>query len=65
MPHACSHPSKSVPDDEMVVVDSWDAVPPFADECEEATYWATHRLGPSLLEQLGTFDDPALPEVRR
>lgn len=48
----------------LTPVNSWDEVPAFANECEEHVYWSTHCLGPGLLDQLGTLDDPALPAPR-
>jgi hypothetical protein len=36
----------------MKAINSWDDVPHFAIEEEEATFWGAHRLGPSLLAQM-------------
>jgi predicted DNA binding CopG/RHH family protein len=35
----------------MDVVITWEAVPAFADEREEANFWLMHRLDPKLMEQ--------------
>jgi hypothetical protein len=34
------------------VIHSWDEVPPFKSEDEEADWWATHSLGDELLNQM-------------
>jgi hypothetical protein len=36
----------------MKTIESWDEVPAFADENEEAEFWATHDLGKRLLDQM-------------
>jgi hypothetical protein len=36
----------------MEVINSWHEVPSFANEGEEAAYWATHDTGPALLDQM-------------
>ncbi len=49
-------------------VRSWDDVPEFANEAEEAEFWAAHSFGEELLEQMGPLDDvlpPARPNTRR
>jgi len=51
-------------DDELQTVNDWADVPAFANEDEEAEFWATHGLGGAALESLGTFDDDALPPPR-
>jgi hypothetical protein len=51
--------------DELPTIDDWGDVPAFANEDEEAEFWATHGLGGRALESLGTFDDEALPPPRR
>lgn len=45
-------------------VHSWDEVPAFASESEEAEYWATHNLGEELLAQMRPDADPELPPPR-
>ena len=43
-------------------------MPEFANEAEEAEFWATHSFGEELLEQMGPLDDvlpPARPNTRR
>jgi hypothetical protein len=52
-------------DDELQTVNDWANVPSFANEDEEAEFWATHGLGGAALESLGTFDDDALPTPRQ
>jgi len=51
--------------DELPTVDDWGDVPAFANEDEEAEFWATHGLGGRALESLGTLDDAELPRPRR
>ena len=36
----------------MITINNWDEVPVFANEDEEAAFWATHDTGPALLEQM-------------
>ncbi len=48
----------------MRTVHSWDEVPAFASEAEEAAFWATHELGDELLEQMRPRADPKLPRPR-
>ena len=48
-------------------VRSWDDVPEFANEAEEAKFWSTHGLGEEILDQMGPLDDvlpPARPRTR-
>ena len=48
--HSTHHaPASSGP---LPQVNSDAEIPTFADECEEAEFWATHSLGPNLLEQM-------------
>lgn len=49
---------------ELRTVNDWADVPEFANEHEEAEFWATHGLGGAALESLGTFHDDALPPPR-
>jgi hypothetical protein len=48
------------------VIESFDEVPEFASEAEEAEYWSTHSLGEKLLEMMKPvpFDDDELPPPR-
>src|SRR4051794_7939783 len=39
--------------DDLIPVESLDDIPPFANEDEEAEFWATHGLGGAALESLG------------
>ena len=48
----------------MRVVESWDQVPPFTSEEDEATYWATHELGQGLLDEMGPVENDVLPPPR-
>ncbi len=49
----------------MQTVESLDDIPDFANEDEEAEFWATHGLGEALLEQMRPIgDDEDLPPVR-
>jgi hypothetical protein len=36
----------------MIELQSWDEVPEFASEAEEADYWGSHSLGQALLDQM-------------
>lgn len=36
----------------MVTIETWDDVPSFASEDEEAAFWATHDTGKPLLDQM-------------
>jgi predicted transcriptional regulator len=36
----------------MKAIESWDEVPAFASEDEEAAFWATHDTGKALLDQM-------------
>lgn len=36
----------------LIPIDSLDAIPEFATEAEEADFWATHRFGDRLLEEM-------------
>jgi hypothetical protein len=36
----------------MQTITSWDEVPTFANEQEEAAYWATHDTGQALLDRM-------------
>jgi hypothetical protein len=49
---------------ERNVVDSWDEVPDFTSEEEEAQYWATHGLGAKVLTQAGPVPEGELPPSR-
>jgi predicted DNA binding CopG/RHH family protein len=48
----------------MTIVRSWDEVPSFATEAEEAAFWAMHELGDELLERMSPQRDPKLPPPR-
>ena len=48
----------------MTIIRSWDEVPAFANEAEEAAFWDTHELGDELLEQMSSQRDPRLPPPR-
>jgi hypothetical protein len=48
----------------MDVIESFDQVPEFENEADEATFWSTHRLGGPALEQLESLPEEFLP-VRR
>ena len=49
---------------ELTEINSWDDVPMFANEAEEAEFWATHGLGDALLAKGLTEDDLGLPPPR-
>ncbi|HTE87002.1 MAG TPA: hypothetical protein VK821_20000 [Dehalococcoidia bacterium] len=41
------------PYDNLPEVNSYDEIPEFANESEEAAFWGTHALGPGLLRTMG------------
>ncbi len=41
----------------MKVLESWDDLPEFENEAEEAEFWATHELGQEILDAMGPLDD--------
>jgi hypothetical protein len=45
----------------MPEIQSFEEVPSFATEAEEAEYWATHSLGQSALDQMEPLPDDLLP----
>lgn len=49
---------------DMKVIHSFDDVPPFATEQEEADFWSTHELGDEILAQMGPLPDGVLPSPR-
>lgn len=53
--------------DQLIEVNSWDEVPVFASEAEEADFWGSHSFGPGLTAEAeaGTLDlDEVLPPPR-
>jgi predicted DNA binding CopG/RHH family protein len=48
----------------MTIIRSWDEVPAFANEAEEAAFWDIHELGDELLERMSQQRDPKLPPPR-
>jgi hypothetical protein len=48
----------------MTTVRSWDEVPRFGSEAEEAEYWSTHELGEELLGRAGPVPEGELPPPR-
>jgi hypothetical protein len=48
----------------MTTIRSWDEVPQFSSEAEEADYWATHDLGDELMAQMGPVPEGELPPPR-
>lgn len=50
----------------MVPLGRWEDIPPFANEDEEAEFWATHFLSENLAKDLKprTPNDPDLPKPR-
>ena len=49
----------------LVEVNSWDEVPRFTSERDEAEWWGTHSLGPGILDAPGGSDfDDHLPPAR-
>jgi hypothetical protein len=50
---------------DLILVNDWSEVPDFESEAEEAAFWGTHGLGPTLLDQMGPLDDVLPPPRRR
>lgn len=48
----------------MTTINSFDDVPAFANEAEEADFWATHELGDAILARMGPVGEDALPPAR-
>jgi len=51
----------------MITINSWDEVPTFKSEREEAEFWATHDTGEAMLEQMRPVPlegDDELPPAR-
>jgi hypothetical protein len=48
----------------LIEIQSWQEVPEFSTEAEEATFWSTHALGESLLEKMAALPDDLLPTPR-
>ena len=48
----------------MTTIHSWDDVPTFTSEAEEADFWVTHDLGEELLAQMTPHGDTELPAPR-
>lgn len=49
---------------DMTEVHSYDELPEFANEAEEAAFWATHSLGQELLDRMGPPPEGLLPPPR-
>jgi len=48
-------------DEEFIEVNSPEEIPPFANEDEEAEFWATHSLGPGMFKRMKRFgEDPEI-----
>jgi len=45
-------------------VQSWEEVPTFSSEEEEAEFWSTHGLGERLLATMGPLPGGVLPDAR-
>ena len=39
---------KPQPMNDLIEVNSWDEVPPFSSEAEEAEFWSSHSFGPGM-----------------
>lgn len=39
---------KPQPVNDLIEVNSWDEVPPFSSEAEEAEFWSSHSFGPGM-----------------
>lgn len=50
----------------LTEIQSWDEVPNFASEAEEAEFWSTHALGDALLDRMEPIPESELPlDIRR
>jgi hypothetical protein len=49
---------------QLTEVQSWEEVPEFASEAEEADFWATHSLGEMLLAEMAPIATDLLPITR-
>jgi CopG antitoxin of type II toxin-antitoxin system len=49
---------------DLIPVESLDDIPDFANEDEEAEFWATHSFGERLLDQMKPIEDGILPPPR-
>ncbi len=49
---------------QMETVDDFANVPDFADEGQEAEYWAMHELGDTILEQMASLPEDILSAPR-
>ena len=59
---------KTTDEKELIEIHSLDEIPEFANEAEEAEFWASHAFGQEVLDQMGPLDDvlpPARPNTRR
>jgi hypothetical protein len=50
---------------EMLEVNSFDEIPIFKNESDEAEFWANHCLSDELLEQMKPIDEGILPPHRK
>jgi hypothetical protein len=50
---------------EVKEINSWDEVPSFESEAEEAEFWDGHSLGPSLLDDFEPVEFKQLPSRRK
>jgi len=51
---------------QLIEIQSWEEMPAFKDEEEEAEWWATHSLGAGILDAPDAADfDDMLPPARR
>ena len=48
---------------ELIEIHSWDEVPEFASETEEAEFWSTHCLGDEILAEMTPIPEDVLPPV--
>ena len=54
----------TVSDDELIEIDSVDEIPIFANEDEEAEFWATHGFSEELWARLPPTPEELLPPIR-
>jgi ribosome-binding protein aMBF1 (putative translation factor) len=48
----------------MKEINSWEEVPSFRSEAEEADFWDTHSLGPALLDEFDPVEFKQVPGRR-
>jgi diaminopimelate decarboxylase len=50
---------------ELKEIHSWDEVPEFHSEAEEADFWGNHCLGDEILAKMVSIPEDTLPPIER